>query len=200
LREPGELEEQRMDQFEFVLVLVSIIIGLALTELLSVLARILRKELDGGLLHSLWMLHVGVMLVQQFWSRWVVASKPDWSFTDLAVFLLPALLAFLAASLLSPSGDGEITVIDQSFVERRRSFFAVMILLMGTYSLEDRVLHGGHALWVDGTRLAIALLFLWAAVSAKRRVQLTVAVVTTVVMCVFAFGWTRSLSFLSTIG
>ena len=62
-----------MNSFEFIMVLVSIIIGLGIAELLKTLSKIIRGNLEDGLLHVLWSINMLNMLVQCFWAYWIYA-------------------------------------------------------------------------------------------------------------------------------
>ena len=47
-----------MNSFEFIMVLVSIIIGLGITEILQTISKIIRGNVKGGLLHILWSINM----------------------------------------------------------------------------------------------------------------------------------------------
>ena len=55
-----------MNSFEFIMILVSIIIGLGIAELLKTLSKIIRGDHEGGLLHILWSVNMLNMLIQCF--------------------------------------------------------------------------------------------------------------------------------------
>ena len=183
-----------MNPFEFVLVLIAIILGLALTDLLSTLSRVLRGEVEGGTLHSVWMLWIGTSVLQQFWSRWSQVDRPDWSTVEVTVFLLPALLAYLAASLLSPTESDEKRAMDDAFMERRVPFYVVNIVMMLSFSLEDRVLMASNILEVELIRAILIGLLVVAIWVPRRGVQLACGVLLTATGIAFAVGWTSSLS------
>lgn len=66
-----------MNVFEFLLVIVSIVLGLGITELLAGFVRILRGELVAGKLHALWMFVILQLQVQPAWGLWGLRSKAD---------------------------------------------------------------------------------------------------------------------------
>ena len=59
-----------MDVFEFILVLVTVIVSLGIAELLGGVVRVLRHELKPGYLHSLWIFLVFNMQIQWLWFSW----------------------------------------------------------------------------------------------------------------------------------
>ena len=74
-----------------------------------------------------------------------------------------------------------------------------MMLLMVSYAVEDLVLGTTTGQWVNAIRLFLILLFLWVIRVRRRGVQVVSWAIATTVLVTFAFGWTSSLSFLSTL-
>ena len=72
-----------MNVFEFLLVIVSIVLGLGITELLAGFVRILRGELVAGKLHALWMFVILQLQVQLAWGLWGLRSKAEWQYPHL---------------------------------------------------------------------------------------------------------------------
>ena len=185
-----------MDEFEFVLILVSIILGLGMSDLLTMVARTLRRGVRGGLVHALWLLYVGGLLLQQFWSKWHASEITDWSALQLVIFIAPSFLAFLAASLLCPT-TVEGSDLDPYFLERRRPFFVVLMLLMLSYSFERWFLDRTPPTSADATGLISAAIYAVALIRAERRIQVTAALAAIGMLVYFTAGWTFTLSQLS---
>jgi hypothetical protein len=182
-----------LQPFEFVLVLVSIILGLGLTDLLAMLARTLRREVKSGPVHSLWALYIGLLILQQFWSKWTHQSLADWSVVELGLFLAPSFLAFLAASLVSPSRVDDVEM-DQYFLARRKPVFVVLALLMISYSFEEWFLTETVTWTSDLIRLLSVALFAIPFVFEQKRIQLACALAATALLVTFTFGWTFTLA------
>jgi hypothetical protein len=91
-----------MNVFEFLLVIVSIMLGLGITELLAGLVRVLRGELVTGKLHALWMFVVFQLQVQLAWGLWGLRSKVEWQYPEflLLLLLLAPVLLYLAAAVI----------------------------------------------------------------------------------------------------
>lgn len=181
-----------MQPFEFVMILVSIILGLGITDLLGTLGRILRGEARAGLLHSLWSAFVLIALVQQFWSKWYLSGRADWSLADLSLFLLPALLLYVAASVLSPTSAGEPD-LDAFLMERRLQFFLVLAILNVAYAIESWFLTELRPGFADVMRAAVIAIYLVLASARSRRVQLLGCGVAYAIVLYFAFLFTGSL-------
>jgi hypothetical protein len=84
--------------FEFLLVIVSILLGLGITELLAGLVRILRGELVAGKIHALWMFIIFQLQVQLAWGLWGLRAKEEWQYPEFLLLLLAPVLLYLAAA------------------------------------------------------------------------------------------------------
>jgi hypothetical protein len=93
-----------MDLFEFLMVLVSIIIGLGIAEILTGLARALRSQesVRHYWVHSVLVLTVFIAQIQQWWESWGLREAPQWSFFALLMMLMGPVCLFLMAHLLFP--------------------------------------------------------------------------------------------------
>ena len=119
-----------MDPFEFIMVLVSIIMGLGIATLLRGVVRSLRPDTTTtpGLVHAIWVVWVFVMHVGTWGGRWQIADRPVWTFWDLLSFLLVPLLLFVLAELAFPLGDAQTNLTDY-FHQIRGRFFSVAVML-----------------------------------------------------------------------
>lgn len=123
-----------MDLFEFLLVVVSIVLGLAITELLAGAVRILRGELLPGRLHSLWILIVLQLQVQLAWGLWGLRDREAWTYAEFLLLLAGPGLLYMAAAVLFPSVLSDEPA-DAHLLRRRRPFF----LLIGSYVLATQL-------------------------------------------------------------
>jgi hypothetical protein len=69
-----------MSLFEFLMVLVSIIIGLGITELLKGVGQMIRyrKSVRTYWVHSVLIVFVMIALLQQWWEIWDLQGVPGW--------------------------------------------------------------------------------------------------------------------------
>ena len=93
-----------MSLFEFLMVLVSIIIGLGMAEILTGLARQIRyrESIHGYWVHSVLVAAIFFALLQQWWEIWGLRVVPEWSFNGLVMMLAGPVGLFLIAHLLFP--------------------------------------------------------------------------------------------------
>lgn len=93
-----------MSVFEFLMVLVSLIVGLGIAELLSGIARAIRNRNTIKLywVHSLFVAIVFLALLQQWWEIWGLSTNEVWTFVGLLMMLGAPIGLFLISHLLFP--------------------------------------------------------------------------------------------------
>ena len=189
-----------MNRFEFIMVLVSIIIGLGVAELLQSVAKIIRVACRGRTLSLLWLINMLNMFIQYFWASWVQADKLDWSYFELLVLLMGPIIMYIICSLLRvPEQHSE--ELDGQFINQRRPFFILFISLMVTFSLSDflfgaSVMEGGE---YDGlgqhlVRVVATGLFIFLMVTKRRSLHITGSLVFLLIQAFFIINWTWLLS------
>lgn len=170
-----------MDEFEYITVLLSIILGLGITQLLSGFARLLR---DGRSLARAWWVIVIVLtlligILQVWWVSFIWRGVQDWTFVGYIGFMVLPVLLFLLAYLVLPADldlDGD--ALARSFIDRRRPFYAIVALVPLASLLQQRLLGGNPPPLDLDTLLRLA----WIAIAAPgfasrhRAVQACVAV------------------------
>ena len=131
-----------MTVFEFVMVLVSIIIGLGIAQMLEGILRVLRsgRPYNTYWVHSIWLALTFFEMAEHWAYRWTYyGGQTDWTVFALLFFLLPTILLFLASGLLFP--ESEVTPLRGYYYQVRRAFFAVFISVMAVYSMEGWWVH-----------------------------------------------------------
>jgi len=131
-----------MDIFEFILVLVTVIVGLGIAELLGGVVRILRHELKPGRLHSLWIWMIFEMQVQWLWSSWALRDRGEWLFPEFILLLALPVVLYMIAAVLFPSTDTSDD-LDAHFFRHRKPFFLLLMACIILYSVNHRFLEGG---------------------------------------------------------
>ena len=93
-----------MNLFEFVMVLVSIIVGLGIAALLTGIANILRARpsVRTYWVHSTAIAMVSLAHVQVWWESWDLSVATEWSFIGLLMMLGSPVCLFLISHLLFP--------------------------------------------------------------------------------------------------
>ena len=151
-----------MDPFEFIMVLVSIIMGLGIATLLRGVVRSLRPDTATApdFVHAIWVVWVFVMHVGVWSGRWLIADRQVWTFWDLLSFLLVPILLFALAELAYPVEDSKADLRDY-YYEIRRRFFPVAALLMIAIIWSGAVLFDNPLRsWVSGVTASAGVVFL----------------------------------------
>ena len=149
-----------MNPFEFLSVLISIIVGLAITQLLSGAARLIqvRARVRPHATTLLWMATLLLLDTQIWWAAFFRRFTQDWNFFLFLFYLLMPILAFLLSYLVLPElGDeDEIDLVD-NFNANRPWFFGIFALLLCASLAEQAIRVGSLQLDAD---VAFRLLFL----------------------------------------
>jgi hypothetical protein len=181
-----------VSQFEFVSVLISIIIAFALSEVLSGWGRLLRvrQRVAGYWVHNAWALLLVLLMVQFWWGLWQFRGVEPWTFLSFLGVLLPALNLVVLAFLVTPdvSGDQPLDLRAQ-FFQSKSWFFALGALLIAQLAVINTLIEAEPLLGVRNLyRLAaVALLAALARSESERFHALAVAAAWVLLVAFIAF-------------
>lgn len=157
------------DAFAYLSVLLSIILGLAIAEILIgyrslLLARGSVKLYAPPLIWSATML---VLAIHFWWASFGLAGREDWDFAAFAAVLMQTVMLFMGASLLLPETrpDQQIDLKAHYYREARPFFlFGLLFLAFGyvkDWLLDRHIQRGGIALgfFVFFTAMTLTALF-----------------------------------------
>ena len=133
-----------MSQFEYLSVLVSIIVGLALTQLLSGAARLiqLRRRVRMHAPTLLWMATLFLVDVQVWWVAFERRATTEWQFFGFLLYLLIPVALFLLCYLVLPElGDEDAVDLRDNFDTNRGWFFGLLAGLCTVSLLEQGLRH-----------------------------------------------------------
>ena len=116
-----------MSPFEFVCAFYSVVLGIAVAQLMTSVGRLLevRDQVRTYWVQSLWVVIVLMVDVNSWWAMWELRSAKSWSF--ISFFLLVGLVAsiYLVTVLLFPripESGGQVD-LDAHYYKNRRIFF-----------------------------------------------------------------------------
>lgn len=121
-----------MSPFEYLSVLVSIILGLAIAQLLSGAARLIqiRNRIRPHATTLLWMAVLFLIDTQIWWAAFERRDSSEWNFFLFLFYLLQPILAFLLSFLVLPElGDEDEIDLAANFTGNRQWFFGLLALL-----------------------------------------------------------------------
>jgi hypothetical protein len=144
-----------MDQFEYVMVLVSIIVGLGIAHILlgigGIIDRLSHKEnpLELSLAHASWLGFCFSWLVMFWWWEYRFSSRvSDWTM-GLYLFLITyAVTLFLLQAVLVPRTWDGVKSLKDFFLERRAWFYG-LLMFATILDLLDSYLKGGFEYILD---------------------------------------------------
>lgn len=159
-----------MSPFEYVIVLISIILGLGITQIMTGIADLVHQWEKVKLYwpHSLWVLLVFIMHVQEWWITYDLKQAFEtWRLPTFLFFTLYPVSLFILARILFPyaPSEGPIDLKAFYFANFRKFFLCFMILIV--LSIISNVMVAGFT----GDQLLLIALFIvtgWIAISNLR--------------------------------
>lgn len=117
-----------MGVFEYLGVILSVIMGLGVTHLLAGLSKTIhhRKTVRPYWLQMLWALNVLIYIVSIWWGMFWWSGQQEWSYFQFLLLILYAIFLFLAASLIFPWNIPDDFDFETHFDETRPWFFAAL--------------------------------------------------------------------------
>ena len=99
----------QISPFEYVSILVSIILGLGMTQILSSFSDLLYhyKKVKFYWVHSIWLVFVLFLHVQDWFVTYQLKDRTIWHLPELVFVLLYPITLFIAAKMLLPTNDEE---------------------------------------------------------------------------------------------
>jgi hypothetical protein len=178
-----------MDAFAHLSVLISIILGLAITQLLQGLRGIVltRARVRLYWVPLLWAAIVLVICVQAWWAMFGLRGVTEWTFLAFAVVLLEVLAIYMQAAFILPdfAGDGNVD-LRQHYFGHLRWFFGSAILTFAASLMKDVVLSGHLPELPNLTfHLVIGGFAVLAALWANERFHKAYAIVTAAMLTVY---------------
>ena len=118
--------------FDYFGILVSIILGLALTHLLRGIAKqiLMRRTVRVYWVHLLWTGNVIVAVLALWWGMYWWRGLQEWPAIWFFFLSFYAITIFLWAFMLYPQEFGEHTDFTEHFYEHRKWFFGMLIAAM----------------------------------------------------------------------
>jgi len=113
---------------EYILALMSIVVGLAMTQLLSGAAEIVQhaRPVRTYWVHTAWMVYLFITLIHFWWWEFGLMRIQSWTFLPYAFVICFAVLLYFLVALLVPQQLGERAELKEYFFARRTWFFGTM--------------------------------------------------------------------------
>jgi hypothetical protein len=119
-----------MGVFEYLGVLLSVIMGLGVTHILAGLSKAIhhRKTFKHSWVHSMWALNILIYIISIWWGMFWWSTQLEWSFFEFLLLIIYTIVLFLAASLLFPWDLSEDFDFEAHFFDIRPWFFSILAI------------------------------------------------------------------------
>ena len=117
-----------MDAFNYLTVMVSLVVGLGLTQLFAGIGNFvqIRRRVRFYWLHTTWIVLLIALHVHMWWSFWVLRQVTDWTYGTFAYVLIgPACLVIASHVIIPELIDGRIDV-ERHYYDTRTIFFGLL--------------------------------------------------------------------------
>ncbi|MDQ2919916.1 MAG: hypothetical protein M3R10_08590 [Verrucomicrobiota bacterium] len=149
-----------MDEFSYLSVLISIIIGLAVTQILQGFRGLLQSRAHVRIYWPAltWAGLLLVISVQMWWSMFGLRTHVGWTFLGFSVVILQTIFLYMLTGLVLPEVNGDAPVdLRENYFAHHGWLFGLAILTVVTSLLKDLVLTGALP---DHTNVAFHIFFI----------------------------------------
>ena len=176
-----------MTLFEYVTVVVSMLMSLAVVQLVSGLSNVVAPGRRYWV-HIVWIAALLLLIALHWWNQWAYQEYTEWNFLlFVSLLLAPGLLCFQAVALV-PDRSDKVESWQRHFMTVRRRFFVALALIFLTFIVTSWM-------WLDlpldhPLRVIVAVLIAIAALgafSAKQRVHEVLAALVLLMIVIMAF-------------
>ena len=141
-----------MDPFSYLSVLLSIIIGLAITQVLQGYRALLlnRRRVRLFFPPLAWSACLLLIAVQMWWSSFGLAGRSEWSFLAFFIILFQTILLYVMAGLVLPDLPPDDTLdLRDHYLRERLPFGATFAAIIVVSVIKNLMLDGGFSSWSE---------------------------------------------------
>lgn len=134
-----------MDAFSYLSILISIIVGLAITQVLQGYRALLLSRSRVRLFAPplLWSALLLMFATQAWWACFGLRDHAEWSFATFAVILLQMVMIYMMAAVILPDiGAGDAIDLRAHFQAHRKWFFGFLLGMLAASILKSVMLNG----------------------------------------------------------
>jgi hypothetical protein len=177
-----------LDAFPYLSVLLSIILGLGLTQVLTAVGRLVRHRdrvrLDW--LPLLWAAVLLVVYVQVWWSMFGLRYHRDWTFVAFLIVLAQTGTLYVMAAVVLPEQLDEAVDLRMYYEHQHRWFFGFFLATLIISVIKDLVINGRLPEGLNlGFHIFLAAVCISAVLIRRRRYQEVVGVTCAAAMAVY---------------
>lgn len=177
-----------MPAYEHVVVVMSMVLGLAVTQLLRGLAQLYRsrKRVPIYWLHAAWVLLMVLFSFLLWWTFWNYRGIGDWNFFRFVLYLSPTIVFYYLTAIAFPDPAEPDVGLREFYFANRVGFFGTFAIYLVVAGITAAVVRGLPVLDPSNVfRLVTVLLMLIALRSASERVHAAVLALSAGLMLAF---------------
>ena len=174
--------------YQHVVVVMSIVLGLSVTQLLKGLAQLYRTRhrVRPYWLHTAWVVLLIFFSLLLWWLFWNYRSIEEWSFFRFVLYLSPMIVFYFLTSIVIPDPSDPV-------ISYKEYYFSIRVGFFGTFALQVVLAHAAGVVVrglplldpSDPFRLATVVLLLIAMRSTSERVHAVVFTLCAIVIVAF---------------
>lgn len=161
-----------LSPFEFVSVLISIILGLGITQIVTGIADIIHhwKRVKLYWPHTLWMVIIFFLHIQEWWNIYDLRTIDTWRLPTFLFISLYPINLFILARLLFPAHSHNDIELDYKdfYLTNYKKFFVVIVCFAFLSAVENFALAGEG---IEGVALQIVIIVVLGLASLSQRVN-----------------------------
>ncbi len=150
-----------MTQFEFLSVFISIVLAFGVSDILSSWGEQirLRKHIRRYGLHTAWSGLLIIVMIQVWWSLWVLRERTEWTFPEYLSLIVPYLTVALIAYVLTPSLEDEDRDIKRYYYDNSPWIFSLGAVYLASWMVVS-ITVSGNSIFEPGATFRFAGLLL----------------------------------------
>lgn len=181
-----------MAEYQHVVVVMSMVLGLAVTQLLKGVAQLYRTRNRVRLywLHGVWVALLILLSFLVWWTYWNYREITNWNFFRFVLYPSPTIVLYFLAAIMIPDPSESVTDLKAYYYSNRVGFFGTFALYGILAGLTAMLVRGLPLL--DPSNLFRALMVIFSLVamkSAGERVHAAIAIGSAVMMLIFIVGF-----------
>ena len=171
-----------MQMFEYIIVLISIVIGLALTHLMQGIAGLIQHPGRDRMwwVHRVWVAYMFLCTVFWWWVEFRLQNIQAWTFSTYFFVIFYAFYVYLICAMLFPKDLEGYAGYKDYFLSRRRWFFGLQIGWLVLDLIDTRIKGADYfaSLGVEYVVVGVvlALSYLIGLITRRERVQAVIAI------------------------
>ena len=134
-----------MDEFGYLSVIISVILGLSITQLLQGLSQIINARERVRIYWPTigWAILLLIVDIQAWWAMFGYRDKHVWTFLQFTALLLETIILYLLAALLMPGiRDEEVVELRANYFRHAGWFFGALVAVLVDSLLKDLLIAG----------------------------------------------------------